>query len=1209
MVSLLKNFFGQRELTDGELYSYYKSSGKSVKDFEKYIMNIKEGKEALAIKEICGIQFSKNNEYGELDELIEILEKNNIDKGISLSTNRDKKKLNGVYNQLKAISYIHKNFLKNDNGLINFIYSNKFELFSYLRKKFEENTNKDQSFLSYIYETYFNQQNYLVTLEYFLFKDFENNIKFLIPNANNYIQLQVQNAIPIYINLSDIYYNLNDDVTNKINNLLLNLIIYFYSEHKDDQISKTLDKYIPSKNIEYIEIILSLYRLAKKTDPSITLKDFVKNNNLAKTFKKISDVDYNIFSYVFTNIMSNVKEYSNIYKGLKYLPLEILRDMIITKAKTDFINKGIDIIINSNEYSNTAVFNFVLNYLFDSYCSNKTFLNQLSKIINYLSKYNTNFNHLTNQIDSLIEVTEIFESNDVKFLLNELVKDNINDISKNNIYITTFIDYLNNISEKSIKYNEYNFIDQNIMDLNRLIAYKKGLTYGKILMYFFEKYENKRPYILNIISSNRNIILNQNEISSLINLYLLNPYLIKPESYNFIESYLDDESNMLTSEIQVKLENLLEYLKIKLYIQKYKIDDSAFKDYTLDNYSENILQILNLLLIKTTNLDNISNIKTFLSSQKSNDIQKSLRLSPNKYNYYLFTILMQYEKTDLSNEILQLLLKENDIKYFNKCMDYLYDKYCKKDNEKFKTYCRSANIEEYLLENNNKYLNILIDNDTFNKEEKIDFPVGKQPNDILILYSIIKNKRIKKENNKSCNDLYISFDKYNNIPPQNKNLENLIDFYYKNQQDDEEDNNRINYNYSLHPKLIELLKTKKYFHLFQDLAITFKSKIKIYNFCLKNKVCSLTDIINNYETIKLKQNTKTDKEIVEKYKLLFNLYKEKDENNNNVYKELLDFTKNKYDNEQNQKNALLLINFNLSNKLFISYNNLIFLNVFFGYVINSSDEKELKLLQLLSLSNNKINILPFCSDFNKLFLNSKKYQDIMEKYYKNNLIISLKENNSYFEKLKSKNISSYPNIYYQSLELCNILNIGNYYNIKNIIAHLNEKYDNKININLIYALKLIMNFLSTNCIISNRINYGSNNVFGILNSINLDINEINILLEEIFFFQSKSYINSSSHNILIFNKNTYELLREFMEAKMVLVDGIIKMYYNEKITNTLIFSAYKIFLVKNAIIKELDNKEVINMYDVIKNLNDYKEIIDEIKDNKLKEKLHSIYTQ
>jgi hypothetical protein len=43
MVSLLKSFFGKRELTDEELYSEYKKSKKTVKDFEKYIMNIKEG--------------------------------------------------------------------------------------------------------------------------------------------------------------------------------------------------------------------------------------------------------------------------------------------------------------------------------------------------------------------------------------------------------------------------------------------------------------------------------------------------------------------------------------------------------------------------------------------------------------------------------------------------------------------------------------------------------------------------------------------------------------------------------------------------------------------------------------------------------------------------------------------------------------------------------------------------------------------------------------------------------------------------------------------------------------------------------------------------------------------------------------------------------------------------------------------------------------
>ena len=97
-----------------------------------------------------------------------------------------------------------------------------------------------------------------------------------------------------------------------------------------------------------------------------------------------------------------------------------------------------------------------------------------------------------------------------------------------------------------------------------------------------------------------------------------------------------------------------------------------------------------------------------------------------------------------------------------------------------------------------------------------------------------------------------------------------------------------------------------------------------------------------------------------------------------------------------------------------------FLNLFFNYKISSSSEKELKLLKLLSLSNHKINILPFCSDFNDIYINNKKYQDIMDKYYKNNFIISVKENNSYFEALK-KEINSYPNLYYQSLELFNLI--------------------------------------------------------------------------------------------------------------------------------------------------------------------------------------------
>ena len=1204
MVSLLKNIFGKKELSDAELYSTYNSSQKTIKDFEEYIMNIKEGKESIALKEICGIKISNINE---IEHLIDVLEKNNINKGISLATNRDKKKLNSIYNQLKEINLIRKKFLPNDDKLIHFIYSNKYDLFSYLRK----NCGNRQDFLNYIYNTYFTQQNYLIILEYFLLKDFENDIKFLLPNEDNFIFLQKNNAIKYYINLEDIFYDLNKEteVRNQINNLLLNLLIYFKSNHKNEITSKNFDKYLPNKNIEYLDIILSLYELALKLDPKITLLEFLKNN-IKANFKKISIAEYSTFCYVLNNLISNVKEYSNVYKGLKFLPLEILREMIKDKTKYELLIKAIDIIINSNLYNNVTIFNFILKYLFDFFCFNKVSLSQLNKIIKYLTRYDNNFNKITDQLDFLLDVIEIFERYDIKFAVNELINnDNLKDINKDNIYIKLVIEYLSKIIQNNIdNNNQYDLTEKNIEDLNVLINYKDGLTFGKLMIYYFDLNQIKRPLILKIIYANKDFLLTNKELKSLTNLYLLDPYLIQPEECDFIEKYLDEQGNMMSGDIYVKLENLLEYLKIKKYIKHYQINDSFFKDYTLDNYRENIPKIVNFLLIKATKINEIENINNFLESQQSEDIKNALKFTTENYLYYLFMFLMEYKRKELATQIIQILIKnDEDPKYFNKCLDYIYFNIYKKNNEEFLKYCKETNIEDYILENNNKYLDILIGDADFKKEEKISFPINRQSNDILILYSMIKHERIKKENNKKYNDLFLSFEDYQKSPKEQKNLKSLIEHYYKNKEEDDLDEDKINYSYSLHPKLIELLKNKNYFNLFQDLNINFKTKIQIYNFCINNKVCTLNDIINNFEIIKLKKKTKSDKDIIEKFKLFFNLYKEKDESNE-IYKELNDLISQNYDNEQNQRNVLLLIDFNLSNKMNISYNNLVFLNLFFGYKINSSDEKELKLLKLLSSSNNKINILPFCSDFNEIFLSNKFFQEIMEKYYKNNINISLKENNKYFESLYAENIYSHPNIYYQSLELFKILNISNFFTIRELFYHLNENYDEQVNINLIFILNIINNYIIANCIIPKKMDYGLNNILGILNNLDLELSDINLILEELFFFQSISFINNSCHNILIFNYRPETLLKNFMEGKMNLVKAIIKMYHGDKIRNNLLMNYYKIFLVKSEIIKGLEENKIIDVYNAIKNLTDLKEIIEEIKNNdELKNKVYEIY--
>ena len=153
-----------------------------------------------------------------------------------------------------------------------------------------------------------------------------------------------------------------------------------------------------------------------------------------------------------------------------------------------------------------------------------------------------------------------------------------------------------------------------------------------------------------------------------------------------------------------------------------------------------------------------------------------------------------------------------------------------------------------------------------------------------------------------------------------------------------------------------------------------------------------------------------------------------------------------------------------------------------------------------------------------------------------------------------------------------------------------------------------MNFLSINCCIQNRINYGLNNLFGILNTLDLNMKEINSLLKEIFFFQSISFINNCCHNILLYNKEYQVLIKSFMKAKKNLIEWLISTYHGEKISDNILFSSQKIFLVKNYIINSINDKEISDKYNTLKNLNDFNDIKEVIKDNAyLQDKIYDIY--
>ncbi len=156
-----------------------------------------------------------------------------------------------------------------------------------------------------------------------------------------------------------------------------------------------------------------------------------------------------------------------------------------------------------------------------------------------------------------------------------------------------------------------------------------------------------------------------------------------------------------------------------------------------------------------------------------------------------------------------------------------------------------------------------------------------------------------------------------------------------------------------------------------------------------------------------------------------------------------------------------------------------------------------------------------------------------------------------------------------------------------------------------------MNYLTITSVIPNKINYGLKILLNIINSLNPSIDTINMLLEEIFYFQSQSFINNSTHNILILDEGNRIIIKHFLEAKQKLLREIIKIYFNKPESNHLLLNSYKLFQIKIEIMNDsqISNHKIYD-YNTIKNLNDFNDLNNLIKDNKkLKEEIYNIYTK
>ena len=438
-------------------------------------------------------------------------------------------------------------------------------------------------------------------------------------------------------------------------------------------------------------------------------------------------------------------------------------------------------------------------------------------------------------------------------------------------------------------------------------------------------------------------------------------------------------------------------------------------------------------------------------------------------------------------------------------------------------------------------------------------------------------------------DLINTLDEFNKLEKKDKTLYKLFEIYENGINIIEDDG--INYNYSLHPKLINLLTKNNLINLISNIQINYNSKIDIYKFCLKGNICSLSYIME-YENINLKKNI-NENDTEEILRFFFNIYDDL------TYNEIDMIIKNKilhikFDKEILSKN---LIQFNLSHKCYLSYNNLLFLSNYLKFNL-SKDDKERKLLSLLSKITKKINLFPFISNISEEY---QHYKSILDKYYTNFFDILENDNCKYFESIKN------PLSKYLQIEIYNIINMNNFATLNKLLSALKIE---PINIFFLFSLKMSISFISLTSVIPENLEYGKSNLINLLMAFNLTIEEIKIIIEDIINLPKITYIFSASKNLLLLDGKIKERIKNYFQIKDVLLKELFKIYKNELSKFPILLNFYQLFKVKNTIINSYNTQEEIQkMYNLIRGINDYNDLYDIVRDNDiLRNEIYNIYT-
>jgi hypothetical protein len=902
------------------------------------------------------------------------------------------------------------------------------------------------------------------------------------------------------------------------------------------------------------------------------------NPNLLANILKTSKENFHRFSNDFFSLIKKA-ENTIFYKRIENMPIFIFEIMILEKSPINNIAMYVSSWLQHEKYQKEFITKFLLKLLIENYAdSNENNLNIL-EVLRVLTPI-LECGNVVKDLELKISFIDILNKQKLKVSLLEIVKYEYLIVNKKIIFKESDLNKV--IQEYFYKLYKlgYSFIDQNnsnIQILDNLFKKFPDITVSECILEMIKQYKLKKDCIKILLNNKTYFKENTSNIESLIDLFIeaKNELDISNESL-YLEFLADitkfiKEYEFIDKSIQYKLQTISRFYKISSVFSYNNID---FNLNEFDYKKLSLLEILEIFILKKFNIDQIINLEDFIN--KTDDIFENFDIEKNDYIFLLFQFFMKYKKEKLTTEIIEYFV-ENDYKLFEDCID----KMKKASGLSLKSYFNDhPKLKLKLLESTDRYqyLEEIIDinnNEVFGKNNKAKFNTENE--DFICLLDL----REKIPEAKALENIQNADKLFENLS-QEKNIKNKLISLVTSIKSKTSSNNKkpATFKYSLHPKLVKLLKDVNYKHIGKDIEFKTKyvSKFKLYNYFLIKNIATLDDLLE-WENLKEYKNYN---DVLDINKLLIN-----------VYTNTTDYSKY-FNNDialhhrQQLINDLILFNISYLKCLNMKHINYV------QEIDNNSIELEqdkIKVFQIIDkICNGKFNLLVFAKNYQQL---DKKIKEENKKLY-NDLI-----NNVYFFKNNKK--SEHEIII--KLEIYKHININNYINFYKIAHVLNLPFQ----INLLFGLKLSVNVNNISCVI-NQAKQGSTEIMNILSSLHITDDEFKILSYELFNLPSINFILESHMNLNILEKNYAQTLQDFITAKLILIDEFVNKV--PVLSNwPILFNKLKILKIKHYILHNADNDDVINTYNNIKDLNDYSEIEAIYRKNeKMKKQILNIYT-